>query len=68
MASYYFRLLAEGNSAYAADCDCRDDQEALRTAKRLSSDFDVEVWRDDQRLAHLKKKKVAVEVPFRLAG
>jgi hypothetical protein len=62
MASYRFRLLADGKSEYDADCDCRDDLEALGTAENLSADFELEVWRGERRLAHVRKGTVAIDV------
>lgn len=68
MPSYHFRLLTDGKPTHEADCDCRGDLEALLTAEKLSADFDVEVWHDERRVAHLKKGNVAVDEPYRLAG
>ena len=68
MGSYRFRLLGEGTSGYDADCDCRDDLEALGTAENLSADFEVEVWHGDRRVAHVKKGNVTLDEHHRLSG
>jgi hypothetical protein len=57
MAGYRYRLFTNGKSAHEGDYDCRGDLEALGTAKKLSVDFEVEVWDGERRVAYLEKEK-----------
>lgn len=56
MTSYRFRFFRNGEFAYQVNQQHEDDLDALARAQALTAKFDVQVWRSNRFVAHVKKK------------
>lgn len=63
MASYRFRFFRNGEFAYQANHQHKDDLDALKSAEALAAKFDVQVWRSNRFVAHVNLRIAKFRAP-----